>query len=259
MEWESPWGKGFPGWHIECSAMSLMELSDSLDIHCGGMDHINVHHSNEIAQSEAATGNKFFNYWLHGAFLNISGGKKMAKSSGNFLTLENALLKKGINPLAFRYAALQVHYRKPMEYSEQSFVQAENGLDNLKRQYLNIKSNVYSQGNVDNYFKEQFFTAINDDLNMPKALALVFSVLKSNLSPDDKIATINDFDKVLGLNLEYEDNKEKIPEEIELLAKERQKAREEKDFNKSDILRDEILNKGYIIEDKTDGYSIIKK
>ena len=119
MEWKSPWGIGFPGWAIECSAMSMAELGEQLDIHCGGIDHINVHHTNEIAQSEAATGKQFFNYWMHGAFLNIKGGKKMAKSEGNFLTLENALIKKEIDPLVYRFAALQTHYRKPMEYSEE--------------------------------------------------------------------------------------------------------------------------------------------
>ena len=120
MEWDSPWGVGFPGWHIECSAMSMMYLGDQLDIHCGGADHVDIHHTNEIAQSEAATGRKFFNVWMHGAFLNIQGGKKMAKSEENFLTLENALVKRGIPPLAYRFASFLSHYRKPMEYSEES-------------------------------------------------------------------------------------------------------------------------------------------
>jgi cysteinyl-tRNA synthetase len=134
MEWTSPWGIGFPGWHIECSALSLKFLGKERDIHCGGADHINVHHTNEIAQSEAATGEKYFNYWLHGAFLNISGGKKMAKSDNNFLTLEHAIIKKNLHPLAYRYAAAQVHYRKPMEYSEDSFKQSQNAWKNLLKQ-----------------------------------------------------------------------------------------------------------------------------
>ncbi|MDA3802682.1 MAG: cysteine--tRNA ligase [Patescibacteria group bacterium] len=263
MEWDSPWGIGFPGWHLECSAMSLMELKDSLDIHCGGMDHINVHHTNEIAQSEAATEKKFFNYWLHGAFLNISGGKKMAKSSENFLTIENALLKKGINPLAYRFAALQVHYRKPMEYSEESLIQAEKGLDSLRKQYLAIKSNAFLKGRVDKYFKEQFQSAINDDLNMPQALAILFSVFKSRLNPDDKLETAKDFDKVLGLSLDFEEsfnnNEVEIPAEIKSLAEKRQIARDEKDFSKSDSLRDEIEKEGYEIEDGPDGYKLKKK
>ncbi|MDO8261274.1 MAG: cysteine--tRNA ligase, partial [Candidatus Magasanikbacteria bacterium] len=136
MEWASPWGVGFPGWHLECSAMSMAELGDQLDIHCGGIDHINVHHTNEIAQSEAATGKKFFNYWLHGAFLNIAGGKKMAKSDDNFLTLENAFDKKKINPLVYRFATLQTSYRKPMEYSEESIM-------NTKESFRHLRNRVY--------------------------------------------------------------------------------------------------------------------
>ncbi len=138
MEWDSPWGVGFPGWHIECSAMAMKFLGDQLDIHCGGVDHIDVHHTNEIAQSEAATGRKFFNFWMHGAFLNIEGGKKMAKSEDNFLTLENTLLKRGINPLAYRYASFQTHYRKPMEYSEESIQAAQNGLAHLYNQVREV-------------------------------------------------------------------------------------------------------------------------
>ena len=134
MEWASPWGVGFPGWHIECSAMSLALLKNQLDIHCGGVDHINIHHTNEIAQSQTATDQKFFNFWLHGAFLNIAGGKKMAKSQDNFLTLENALIKKSIDPLAFRFVCLQTHYRKPMEYSEAGIKNAQSGLEHLYNQ-----------------------------------------------------------------------------------------------------------------------------
>ena len=128
MEWNSPWGTGFPGWHIECSAMSMKYLGQLLDIHCGGTDHIDVHHTNEIAQSEAATGKPFFNFWMHGAFLIIAGGKKMAKSEGNFLTLESSFIQKGMNPLVYRFAAFQTHYRKPMEYSAEGITAAQNGI-----------------------------------------------------------------------------------------------------------------------------------
>ena len=138
MEWDSPWGVGFPGWHIECSAMSMQFLGEQLDIHCGGIDHVDIHHTNEIAQSEAATGKKFFNVWMHGAFLNIQGGKKMAKSEENFLTLENALIKRGIPPLAYRYAAFQTHYRKPMEYTDESIQAAKNGLEHLFNQVREV-------------------------------------------------------------------------------------------------------------------------
>ena len=133
MEWDSPWGVGFPGWHIECSAMAMKFLGDQLDIHCGGIDHIDVHHTNEIAQSEAATGKKFFNFWLHGAFLIVAGGKKMAKSEGNFLTLDNTFIQREISPLAYRYAVFQTHYRKPMEYSEESLQAGRNGLQHLQQ------------------------------------------------------------------------------------------------------------------------------
>ena len=138
MEWDSPWGVGFPGWHIECSAMSMKFLGEQLDIHCGGIDHIDIHHTNEIAQSEAATGKNFLNVWMHGEFLNIQGGKKMAKSEENFLTLDNALIKRSISPLAYRYAAFQTHYRKPMEYTDESIQAAKNGLEHLFNQVRDV-------------------------------------------------------------------------------------------------------------------------
>ena len=229
MEWESPWGVGFPGWHIECSAMSLELLKDQLDIHCGGIDHINVHHTNEIAQSEAATGKKFFNYWMHGAFLNIAGGKKMAKSTENFLTLDNALIRKGINPLAYRFAALQTHYRKPMEYSEEGIEQAEDGLNSLLNQVAALGEKV---GNINDDLKAKFLAAIDDDLNMPKALAVLAAVFKSKFDPADKKATVLDFDKVLGLNLAQASQlaaKElslmDLPEALQALVLKRQSAR----------------------------------
>ena len=178
MEWESPWGVGFPGWHIECSAMSLKYLAGELDIHCGGMDHINVHHTNEIAQSEAATGKPFFNYWLHGAFLNIVGGKKMAKNDGNFLTLEKTFIERQINPLVYRFAILNSHYRKPMEYSEEIINNAQKGFEHLRHQVNDLGTAV---GKISSGFKKKFLAAINDNLNMPQALAITQEVLKSIL------------------------------------------------------------------------------
>jgi cysteinyl-tRNA synthetase len=197
MEWKSPWGIGFPGWHIECSAMSLKFLGNDRDIHCGGIDHINVHHTNEIAQSEAATGEKFFNYWLHGAFLNVAGGKKMAKSADNFLTINNALVKKGLSPLAYRYAAASVHYRKPMEYSEDGLRQAQNAWNNLIKQIAALGS---VSGEINQMWQDSFLSAINDDLNIPQALAITQDLLKSDLSVEDKLATVLSFDRVLGLD-----------------------------------------------------------
>jgi len=261
MEWESPWGVGFPGWHIECSAMSLKFLGGQLDIHCGGIDHINIHHTNEIAQSEAATGQKFFNYWLHGAFLNISGGK-MAKSAENFLTLENALVKKGIAPLAYRFAALQTHYRKPMDYSEEGMTQAAAGLASLLGQVAVLGETC---GVVSSEFKDKFLAAVGDDLNMPQALALVSSVFKSKLNDADKLATILDFDQVLGLRLNQASDSvapalslADLPAAVQKLVVARQAARVAKDWDAADRLRQEIHDSGYAMEDKADGYRLTK-
>jgi cysteinyl-tRNA synthetase len=256
MEWQSPWGLGFPGWHIECSAMSLKGLNKQLDIHCGGMDHINVHHTNEIAQSEAATGHKFFNYWLHGAFMNIAGGKKMAKSEDNFLTLQKALLDNNINPLAFRLAALQIHYRKPMEYS---FDIIENAHSALKALYQRVQNLESKPGKINQAYKNKFFTYINNDLNTAQALALTQTMLKdTSLNEADKLATILDFDKFLGLEIGKQLDS-KVPETVEVLAEQREKARKEKDFAEADNLRREIEELGYEIKDNGDSYKVKKK
>ncbi len=256
MEWTSPWGVGFPGWHIECSAMSLKYLDSQLDIHCGGIDHINVHHTNEIAQAEAATGEKFFNYWLHGAFLNIAGGKKMAKSEDNFLTLKKAFEAKGLSPLVYRYAVLSVHYRKPMEYSEESIANSQNALAGLYRSVAALGSGV---GVVNKELKEKFIEALNDDLNLPQALAVAYEVLKSGLSDGDKLATLLDFDKVLGLDLGKGEQEEELPPEIDELVKARQTAKKNRDWELSDALRAEIERYGYYVEDTKEGTKLVKK
>jgi cysteinyl-tRNA synthetase len=260
MEWDSPWGTGFPGWHIECSAMSMKYLGEQLDIHCGGTDHIDVHHTNEIAQSEAATGRKFFNCWMHGAFLIIAGGKKMAKSDENFLTLQNAFVKKGISPLVYRFAAFQTHYRKPMEYSEESIQAARNGLQHLRNQVRQAAQKSTGQkGAVQEEFKTRFLEAINDDLNMPRAMAVVQDMLKSSMGDADKHATILDYDRVLGLSLDQVDKLEKLPQEIKNLVAERQTARDAKDWAASDRLRDTIQDLGYLVQDTKGGMQVIKK
>lgn len=255
MEWDSPWGKGFPGWHLECSAMSLKLLGDNLDIHCGGIDHINVHHTNEIAQSEAATGRPFFNYWMHNAFLNIVGGKKMAKSGDNFLTLDKALIESGLNPLAYRYAALQVHYRKPMEYSQESLVTADQALTGLYRQVASLGEVL---GQTDQELADKFLAAINNDLNSPQALAILFGTLKSQLSEADKLATIAQFDQVLGLELLSGAGHEKIfrqviPDTVQQLFEQRQAARRSGDFVLADDLRRQLFEAGYQVEDGPSG------
>ena len=255
MEWESPWGIGFPGWHLECSAMSMAELGDELDIHCGGIDHINVHHTNEIAQSEAATGKKFFNYWLHGAFLNIVGGKKMAKSDDNFLTLDNAFGNKNISPLVYRFATLQTSYRKPMEYSEESIKNAEKSFQHLCNQVRELGSEL---GEINQEFKNKFLACLNEDLNIAQALAVVQETLKSDLDKKDKLATVLDFDKVLGLELDSV-NSEEVSDEVKNLVDSRIKARAEKNWAESDRLRDEIEKLGYIVEDSGEGIRIKKQ
>ncbi|MEA1962668.1 MAG: cysteine--tRNA ligase [Patescibacteria group bacterium] len=261
MEWSSPWGIGFPGWHIECSAMSMALLGKKLDIHCGGIDHINVHHTNEIAQSEAATGRQFFNYWMHGAFLNIKGGKKMAKSAGNFLTLQNTFIDKGISPLVYRFAALQTHYRKPMEYSEDGMKNAKRGFDHLVSQMKELRIKNYESRIRDesSEYKKKFLDAINNDLNMPKALAILQEVLKSDLANETKFAAILDFDKILGLNLDQSGKTEELSVEVKELIKIREKARIEKNWEESDKLREKIEKLGYTVEDSKDEMNIYKK
>ena len=260
MEWDSPWGIGFPGWHLECSAMSMKFLGNQLDIHCGGTDHIDVHHTNEIAQSEAATGKPFFNFWLHGAFLIIQGGKKMAKSEENFLTLENAFLKKGINPLVYRFASFLTHYRKPMEYSDAGIEAARNGLLHVQNQVRQIVADgVDLEAAVNAEFKTKFVAAINDDLNMPRAMAVVQEMLKSKISDAQKYSTILDFDRVLGLQLDRLDKVQALPEAVQKLVDARQQARQAKDFAASDQLRAEIEALGYQVQDTKDGMKVVKK
>ena len=260
MQWDSPWGVGFPGWHIECSAMSMKYLGEQLDIHCGGIDHINVHHTNEIAQSEAATGRKFFNFWMHGAFLIIAGGKKMAKSEDNFLTLENAFEKQGLDPLVYRFAAFQTHYRKPMEYSRESILAARNGLQHLRDQVRQVAGeNSKPNGPVSGAHQDKFLQAVNDDLNMPRALAAVQELLKSDVAPAGKYATILDFDRVLGLDLDKVRASEQLPPEIQDLVDQRRQARQSKDWAASDRLRDEIQALGYMVQDTPEGMKVIKK
>jgi len=260
MEWDSPWGVGFPGWHLECSAMSMKFLGEQLDIHCGGTDHIDVHHTNEIAQSEAATGKPFFNFWMHGAFLIIAGGKKMAKSAENFLTLENAFLRNDINPLAYRFAAFLTHYRKPMEFSDEGMEAARNGLLHLQNQVRQVVAAGKGSDNaIDAGFKSKFLAAVNDDLNMPRAMAVIQEMLKSSISDTEKLATILDFDRVLGFGLDQLDQEQALPEAVQKRVDARMKAREGKDFATSDRLRAEIEAMGYLVQDTKDGMKVIKK
>jgi len=245
-------GEGFPGWHIECSAMSGKYLGKTFDIHMGGIEHIPVHHTNEIAQSESANGVKLANYWLHNEHLLVNG-RKMAKSEGTGYSLAE-IEEKGFAPLALRYFFLQAHYRSKQNFTWQALEAAKNGLARLRHQIQGLGS---KKGRVDEKFKEEFVKRISDDFNTPQALALLPKIFKSNLSPKDKLATVLDFDKVFGLDLNKV-KKIKIPAEIKKLVKEREAARSLKDFSKSDDIREQINKMGWEIEDTPDG-PVIKK
>lgn len=244
MEWESPWGKGFPGWHIECSAMSQKYLGEKFDIHTGGLDHIAVHHTNEIAQSEAANGKIPAKYWLHGAFLLIEG-KKMAKSEGNFLTL-STLIEKGIEPLAFRYLALTAHYRSPLNFTWQGIEAAQNALKSI-RKLKGVESLLC--GAAQEEYRTKVKAALEDDLDTPKALALLHGANDFDLWLE--------FEPVLALDLDQ--TSVNIPAEIEQKAKERETARLSNDYKKADALRLEIEKNGYIIEDTSAGPKINRR
>ncbi len=251
MLWNSPWGKGFPGWHIECSAISMKYLGNYFDVHTGGIDHIPVHHCNEIAQNEGAIGKKTVNYWLHGEFLVIDS-LRMGKSEGNFITLQT-VIDKGFDPLAYRYLCLQVHWQQKTNFSWEALQAAQNALIELKNQIRQLSG----KGEIIKDYQLNFNKVINDNLNMPKSLAILWDLLKNDQKPADKLKTILDFDRVLGLDLGIV---EKIPKGVVLIATERQKARVNKDWQKSDELRKAINQLGYLIEDAQDSYVIkVKK
>src|SRR3989344_403674 len=266
MEWDSPWGKGFPGWHIECSAMSMEKLGETFDIHSGGVDHIPIHHTNEIAQSEAATGKKFVNYWIHGEHLLVDG-KKMSKSLGNFYRVED-IEKKGFSALALRYLFLSASYRIQMNFTWKSLAGAQRAYDSIKYQVSSIKYKKDSQRTVlssdklktIDELRAKFTEAINDDLNMPAAVSVVWETLKSNIPSADKYDLVMLFDEVLGLELgklKVQSEKLKVPEEILQLAKKREQLRKEKKFKEADEVRKELEQRGYIVEDTSEA-SIIK-
>lgn len=255
LQWDSPWGRGFPGWHIECSAMSRKYLGQPFDIHTGGVDHLFPHHPNEIAQSEAAFGVPLANYWLHGEHLLLNEGR-MGKSVGNFITLQT-LIDKKFNPLAFRYLALTTHYRSRLNFSWESLQGAQNALNNL---YQEVSS--FDQAKVGcTQFEEDFLNAVNDDLDTPKALAIMWDLVKTDKFPTSaKLQTLLKFDEVLGLKLkETWDMAKKVPASVNKLVVEREAARQSKDFKKSDELRSQIEKQGYLLEDTLDGYKLKKK
>ncbi len=259
LRWESPWGIGFPGWHIECSAMASKYLGEQFDIHTGGEDHISVHHPNEIAQSEAAFGKKpWVRYWLHGAFLTFKG-EKVSKSKGGLYTISE-LQEQDFEPLAYRYLCLMTHYRKPLSFSLESLKAAQEGLNGLKFEIAKLKT---GKGKVLEKYLAEFTEAVNDDLNLPKALSVVQAVIKSSEKDEDKRVTINKFDEVLGLNLDIKEISRWATEEIEKKIEKYKNYKKEKNYQESDRLREEI-NKELVkfhlqLSDTAEGVKVVKK
>jgi len=290
MKWPSPWGPGgYPGWHIECSAMSRKYLGEQFDIHCGGIDHIPVHHTNEIAQAEAALGRKpWVKYWLHNEFLVLATGQRMGKSEGNILTLAE-LERMGFHSLDYRYFCLGTHYRHPLMFSPEAMAGAQqsrkkllekvlelkklkelnelNELKKVRKEQENVKKGKEQAKNekenkiLVQKYQQQFTTQINDDLNTPQALATIWEMLKDEgLKDKEKQQLLWQFDRVLGLDLKNvkAPKKERIPAGIIKLAEERLQARQQKDWKKADELRRKIQEQGYRLDDTVAGYEVQK-
>ncbi len=254
MEWDSPWGIGFPGWHIECSAMAAKYLGQFFDIHCGGEDHIPVHHTNEIAQTQACYGTKLANFWMHGYFLQFSG-EKMSKSRGEFLRLQT-LIDRDIDPLAYRYFLLNANYRSKLRFSWESLEGTAKALNRLRRSVYELGE----AGPADEAMLDAFQERINDDLNMPRALALTWDLLGSDLPAGVKKGTILQFDRVFGLGLaDWQPKEAMIPPEILSLVDQRTAARANKDWGEADRLREMVAEAGYEIEDTVEGPRVRKK
>ena len=255
LKWDSPWGYGYPGWHIECSGISIKYLGEHLDIHCGGVDNIFPHHTNEIAQSESYLGHKWCNYWIHGEHLNDQSGK-MSKSNGEFLTL-SLLEEKGYSPLIYRFMCLNSHYRKVLVFSYDALDNTKNAYQKLLSKVKNIKDNV--SGEIDNSqflkYQMQFKKALEDDLNTSLAITTLYDVLKDeNLSNATKLSLIKDFDQVLSLSLFKENKIDKSLEEYVLnKIEERKQAKIAKNYDLADQIRKELEEKGIIIKDTREG------
>ncbi len=253
MKWDSPWGVGFPGWHIECSAMASKYLGDHFDIHCGGIDHISIHHTNEIAQSEAKFGKKWVNYWLHGEFL-VLQKEKMSKSTGNFLTL-TSLTDMGYDPLHYRYLCLGAHYRSQLFFSFEALDGARNAFESLKNRVLSFKLNPEKPKNLarKNELCSAFFSAMNNDLDTPIALSVVWETMKDqSLSNIEKLELLRAFDVILGLDIDSF-CPPKLSDTHMTLIGEREVARKNKDWAKADQLRDLLLKDGICVKDTKDG------
>lgn len=266
MHWDSPWqnpegiSQGFPGWHIECSAMGMKYLGETFDIHTGGVDHIPVHHENEIAQSEGATGKKFVNYWMHNDFLRVDGGK-MSKSLGNFYKLQD-LLEKGLEALDYRYFCLTAHYRSKLNFTWEALESAKNGRKKLMRkinELKNTRKESLKKSSKHGHCLTLFKNAIKEDLNTAQALAVLWDTVKDNqLSVAEKLDLVEKFENVLGLNLLKED-KINLPQKIIELAEKRKQMRVEKNWEEADRLRELIEKEGYLLEDVKNDFKITKK
>lgn len=258
MEWDSPWGIGFPGWHIECSAMAVKYLGVPFDIHCGGIDHVTVHHPNEIAQTEAAEGKPLAKWWIHGEFLQINEGR-MGKSEGNGFTM-HTIREKGFSPMAYRYLLLGTHYRQKLNFTWDSLQAAQNALNKLYVQAIALGK----PGKVSEEFSQRFYESLRDDLNAPQGLAIMWELLKSDESNPVKAATLFEFDTILGLQIKtaisaIREKLKQIPAKVEKLLDERAIARTDKNWEQADLLRAKIEQAGFWMEDTEDGTKLIPK
>lgn len=256
MKWDTFWGKCYPGWHIECSAMGRKYLGDHFDIHTGGIDHIPIHHENEIAQSKGCTGKIPANFWMHSEFLLIDGGK-MSKSLNNVYTISD-LEAKGFSAMDYRMFNFTSHYRNKLNFTWDSLESAKIALSRLKEGYQKHKEGTEEipVEKIEEY-KQKFNDAINDDLNMPLAMSVVWEVIKESMKSKQYAELLRKFDEVLGLKID-EKNEIELPDEVKKLVEDRKVARENKDWAKSDELRDKIVNMGYSVKDTKDGMEITK-
>ncbi|MCU0519871.1 MAG: cysteine--tRNA ligase [Anaerolineae bacterium] len=251
MEWDSPWGVGFPGWHIECSAMSAKYLGSYFDIHCGGEDHINVHHSNEIAQTEACYGTRLANFWMHAYFLQVDTGR-MGKSAGNFIRLQD-VVERGYDPVAYRYFCLGAHYRSRLTFSWEALDGAVTALERLRETAYGWGA----PGSVSEEWMDTFVAQVNEDLSMTRALAVAWDLTRSTLSDAEKKATLLRFDEVLGLGL-GDWRPAGVPDAVAALARQRDAARAARQWAEADRLRDEIAAAGYEVRDTPEG-AVVRK
>ena len=256
LKWESPWGVGYPGWHIECSCISMKHLGEYMDIHCGGIDNIFPHHTNEIAQSEAYLGHKWCNYWFHVHHLTEKGNQKMSKSNGEFLTV-SLLEEKGYNPLVYRFFCLQSHYRKPLEFSYDVLDNVTVAYDKLHKKVLELKDDGAVDSEKFAAYRAKFEEVLANDMNTSMGITLIYDVLRDSMNDATKKALIKSFDEVLSLDLTVAEETASVDAELEafVLAKieERKAAKKEKDFAKADAIRAELLEKGVVIKDTREG------